>query len=115
MTFPLVTAGEQITVVASVRDTPPAKAVPHPADPDSATAWTRRRLIFDSTPLQDVAEEFNRNNTRPLIIDGDDLDDFHVSGAFSSADPEPLLKFLRTQPGIEVIGYPDRIVVSRSR
>jgi transmembrane sensor len=101
-------AGQQ----AVVRAHAPPK--PQRADIAIATAWTQRRLIFDSTPLDEVAEEFNRNNARSLVIEGEGLEDFHISGAFSSTDPQPLLRFLRTQPGITVIDEQDRIVVSRS-
>lgn len=104
----LLTAGEQAVLTFG---TPPK---PQRADIATATAWTQRRLIFDSTPLSEVAEEFNRNNTRPLVIEGKALEDLHVSGAFSSSDPEPLLRFLRAQDGIEIAEQHDRIVVSRS-
>jgi len=104
----LLDAGQKMTLSAAA---PPA---PQPADVDTATAWTQRRLIFDSTPLDDVAEEFNRNNRRPLVIEGARLEGFRISGAFSSTDPQPLLRFLRAQTGILVTEQSDRIVVSRS-
>jgi len=69
-------------------------------------------LIFDSTSLEDVAEEFNRNSERPLVIEGAGLEDFHISGAFSSADPQSLLRFLRAQPGVKVNERAGKIVVS---
>lgn len=110
----LLSAGQQITVAAVA----PGSAGTHPlkpqrADVQTATGWTQRRLIFESTPLADVAEEFNRNNARPLVIEGKGLEDFHVSGAFSSTDPQPLLRFLRAQAGITVTDQRDKIVVSR--
>ena len=85
-------AGEQVTVTH-------ATAAPSPkrANLAAAMAWTQRSLVFDSAPLTEVAEEFNRYNARQLTIDdpgensgdgsgGDSgLEDFHVSGAFSSA------------------------------
>jgi transmembrane sensor len=67
-----------------------------------AMAWTQRQLVFDSTALPEVAEEFNRYNTRRLSIDAVHLKDFRVSGIFSSTDPAPLVRFLREQPGIRV-------------
>jgi transmembrane sensor len=72
------------------------------ADLAGATAWTQRQLVFDSTALPEVAEEFNRYNTRRLSIDAVHLKDFRVSGIFSSTDPAPLVRFLREQPGIRV-------------
>jgi transmembrane sensor len=105
----LLAAGEQ-AVVSTHTLTQPRRA-----DIETATAWTQRRLIFDSTPLDEVAEEFNRNNARSLVIESEGLGDFRISGAFSSSDPQPLLRFLRAQPGITVIDEQDRIVVSRNK
>ena len=95
-------AGEQLTVSAVT----PAKAGTQPspkrANVAAATAWTRRSLVFDSSPLTEVAEEFNRYNTRQLIIKDTEVADIHISGVFSSVDPALLLRFLRTQPELAV-------------
>jgi len=92
-----VSAGEQVTVVAGVV-TPPKHA-----DVGAATAWTEHRLIFEATPLNEVVDDFNRYNSRPLIIDDGVLNDFHVSGVYNSTDPTSLIRFLREQSGIQVI------------
>jgi transmembrane sensor len=89
-------AGEQVMV------TPKHVTAQKHANVAAATAWTQRNLVFDSAPLTDVAEEFNRYNVRQLVIDTAQLADFHVSGVFSSVDPALLLKFLRTQPELVV-------------
>jgi transmembrane sensor len=102
-----VGAGEQVLV--SANGTPSPKR----ANPAAATAWMQRRLLFDSTPLAEVVEEFNRYNHRRLVIDGAGLEDFHVSGAFSSTDLTPLLHFLRAQSGVRVTESEDRIRISR--
>ncbi|MEJ0039706.1 MAG: FecR domain-containing protein [Gammaproteobacteria bacterium] len=111
----LLDAGQQLTVSPAI--TPPgsdgAQAGPHRVDVETATAWTHRRLVFETTPLEDVAAEFNRNSERTLVIRGHGLDDFHVSGAFSSTDVQPFLRFLRAQNGVEVIEERDRIIISR--
>lgn len=109
----LLDAGQQLILPLAFSSA--GSAVPQPmprlVDVDAATAWTRRRLVFDSTPLEDVVAEFNRNSNRVLVIRGDDLDDFHISGAFSSTDVQPFIRFLHTQPGIEVIEQRDRIFI----
>jgi len=92
----LLAAGEQLVVTPS-NVTPPKRA-----NVAAATAWTRRSLVFESAPLTEVADEFNRYNTRQLIIQSTQLADFHVSGVFSSVDPALLLTFLRTQPELVV-------------
>ena len=102
-------AGEEVVVA------PHLIPRPEPADLSTAVAWTRNELIFDSTPLPQVAMEFNRLNTRQLVIEGPRLRDFHVSGVFPALDPTSLprlLAFLRAQPGIQVTEAGDRIIVS---
>jgi transmembrane sensor len=92
----LLAAGEQITVTTQA-----AQKTAHP-NVAGATAWTQRQLVFNSAPLADVAEEFNRYNERKLIIDPSALGGFHISGVFSSTDPTPLIRFLRDRPGLRV-------------
>lgn len=91
----LVSAGEQVTV------TPKATQRNDHANVSAATAWTQRQIIFESATLSEVAEEFNRYNERQVIIDPA-LNEFHISGVFSSTDPDSLIRFLRARPGIKV-------------
>jgi transmembrane sensor len=91
-----LSAGEQVTV------TPAAMVESRHADLTAATAWMQRKLIFDGSKLSDVVEEFNRYNRRQLVIQGDALSDFHVSGVYSSTDPASLLRFLNEQPGVKI-------------
>jgi transmembrane sensor len=93
----LVPAGQQVAVLGAAQVTPSAVA-----DVAAATAWTQRRLIFESTPLAAVVEEFNRYNARRLVIAAPRLSSFHVSGVFSSTDPTLLVQFLRMQAEIAV-------------
>lgn len=96
-----LSAGEQITVEMrmAAATSPP---LPKRTNVAAATAWTQHRLVFDSTPLTMVAEEFNRYNTRHVIVEGKGLSEFHISGSFASTDPSSLLRFLETQPGLIV-------------
>lgn len=103
----LLAAGEQIIV------SPLAVVSLRRANVAAATAWTRRSLVFDSSPLTEVAQEFNRYNTRPLVIKDPQLADFHVSGVFSSVEPSLLLRFLRTQPELVVEETDTEIRISK--
>lgn len=100
-------AGQQLTV------TPKAASVPRRVNIATATAWTQRQLIFDSAPLAEVAEEFNRYNKRPIVIHDRTLDAFGVIGVFSSADSAALVKFLRAQPEIEVTETGSEVAITR--
>lgn len=100
-------AGQQLTV------TPTAIAPSKRANIAAATAWTQQRLVFDSAPLAEVAEEFNRYNPRPIVIEDQTLESFGVIGVFSSTDPASLLTFLRAQPEIEVAEKNSEIRIRR--
>jgi len=104
-----VAAGEEVTLQGSRTSTKKR------ANIAAATAWTQQQLSFDSTPLPEVAEEFNRFNTRKLQIASESLADFRVSGTFPALDINSLprfLRFLRNQPGLQVDETDRRIVVT---
>lgn len=103
----LLAAGEQAIVTAQ------ATALPAKPDITAATAWTHKSLVFQSAPLSEVAEEFNRYNQRRLIIQSPQLYDFHITGIFSSTDPAALLHFLETRPGIIITERKDDILITR--
>ena len=93
----VLSAGEQLTVL------PHVVTKPTHADTAIATAWVQKRLIFEETPLSDVAEEFNRYNRRPLVIDAGELEKLKISGVYSSTDPASLINFLRSQNSMQVV------------
>ena len=103
----LVSAGEQLTMTSNL-----AKLVEH-TNLAAVTAWTQRRIMFDSATLLEVAEEFNRYNSRQLIIDTPELLQFHISGTFSSTDPESFVRFLRERPDVRVIETASEIRISK--
>jgi transmembrane sensor len=103
----LLTAGQQLRVAANVAPRPV------PADVARATAWTQRRLVFDSTPLAEVAEEFNRYNERRLVILDPTLEAFQIDGVFASTDPGPLVRFLNARPDMQVTETPSELRIAR--
>jgi transmembrane sensor len=103
-----VAAGEQLTV------TPKILHKAEHANIAAATAWTERRIVFESATLSEVAEEFNRYNERQLVIDDPRLYDFHISGVFSSTDPESLIRFLRERPGVKISEEGSEIRISKN-
>jgi transmembrane sensor len=103
----MLSAGEQLTVL------PHTVTKPTRADTVAATAWVQKRLIFEETPLNEVAEEFNRYNRRPLTIDDAELRTLKISGVYSSTDPASLINFLRSQNSINVIETENQVRVVR--
>ncbi|MGH8210217.1 MAG: FecR family protein [Steroidobacteraceae bacterium] len=102
-----VSAGEQVTV------TEREMATPKPANVAAATAWMEHRLIFDGARLSDVVEDLNRYNTRQIVIEDEGLQDFRISGVYSSTDPASLIRFLREQPGVRVIDTDEGVRITR--
>jgi transmembrane sensor len=104
----LLTAGEQATVTTD--------AAQKTVNPNIAgvTAWRDREIVFESATLSEVAEEFNRYNQRQLVIKDPALYGFHISGVFSSTDPDSLIKFLQQRRGVKITETNGEIRVERS-
>ena len=100
-------AGEQLIVAP--------QTTPHPAriDVAAATAWTQRKLVFDETPLSEAVAEFNRYNSRQMIIEDASLADYHIRGRFEAGDPDRLLQFLRDRFDADVHEQGDEVRISR--
>jgi transmembrane sensor len=103
----ILSAGEQLTVA------PHMVTKPVRTDTEVATAWLQKHLVFEDTPLADVAEQFNRYSRRPLVIDDRTLQQTKISGIYSSTDPTSLISFLRNQPGILVIETDKQVSIVR--
>ncbi|HEX3849127.1 MAG TPA: FecR domain-containing protein [Steroidobacteraceae bacterium] len=104
----MVAAGEQLMVTPKV-----IQIAEHP-NVANATAWTQRRLVFESASLADVADEFNRYNDRQLIVADPRLETFHVSGVFSSTDPASLIRFLRARPELHLVEMQTEIRIEKN-
>lgn len=105
----VVSAGEQITLSAQLLRKPAQ------ANVSAATAWMQKRLIFDNTPLEEVAAQFNLYSSRQLVIVDPALRSVGISGVYSSADPASLIGFLRAQPTLLVTEKNNEIRVSLRR
>lgn len=102
----LLTAGNQATVTTQGEVTPPRQA-----DGAAATAWTRQQLILHNTPLAEVVAELNRYNLRPLVIVDPGIRSTRISGVFSSANPDSLLRGLQAL-GFKVRELHDRVEIA---
>lgn len=108
----LLGAGDQLNLREGTRS-----AVPERADVQVATAWTQQRLVFEFTNLTDAADEFNRFNTKKLVVEPQGLEDFKVGGTFEALDPRSLerfVRFLRDQ-GLTVVESRDSVRISKNR
>jgi transmembrane sensor len=101
-----LTAGEQLTVSSA------SVEMAANADVAAATAWTQKQIVLNSTPLSDVVDEFNRYNTRQLVITDPKIADTKISGEFSSSNPDSLLKGLGALNKFNIHEMPGQIEIS---
>jgi transmembrane sensor len=104
-----VAAGQQVNVVRG-EATPSAT----PVDAERATAWLRRKIVFEKQPLLAVADEFNRYGTKPIVIDSPELRRLAISGSFATDDTDSFIAFLRTLEGVRVTVTTTDFHVSRN-
>jgi transmembrane sensor len=86
---------------------------PRAVDPDRATAWRQRRLVFEEDTLAVIASEFNRYNAGIKIrAEGDAAHDL-FSGTFDADDPEAMIQALVGDPTLHVTRDGNEIVIRR--
>lgn len=83
-----------------------------PADVGRVTAWSKRRLKFDDTPLEDMVHEFNRyQRTVKLHLEGVSARSHHYSGVFDADDPGAFARFLEQESDLRVEQIDAQIVI----
>jgi transmembrane sensor len=102
----LLSAGEQLRVTQQV-----VKKADHP-NIASATAWTESKVVFDSAPLVQVAEEFNRYSMRKLTVEDSGTTPLRLSGVFTTS-PDFLISYLRERPDITIVESGSEIHIIR--
>lgn len=110
--LPTLSAGERLMVAPQTETR--AAPIPERVDVAAATAWRQRQLVFDSVPLAQVAEEFNRYSERPLIVEEGAGDVLQLSGVFTT-DPEFLIRYLRERSDVTVYESTAEIRIVRHR
>lgn len=94
--FVYLAAGEQLMIDGS------EITAPHVVDTERALAWVEGRLVFESTPLGEVIEQFNRYNQIQLRLNGAELARRPISGVFEASDVETLIAFVRAGASVNV-------------
>jgi transmembrane sensor len=59
-------------------------------------AWTQGRLWFDRVTLAEAVAEFNRYNSRQLVIDDPSISGLRIGGAFDATDLDSFVQALGT-------------------
>lgn len=102
-------AGEQASIVGAAIEQNES------ANLDQVTAWTSRRLVFDSEPLSSVLEEFNRYSHDTVRVEDPALSTLEISGTFDLGDVESLLDSLQAIRRVEVVRETEDTRIVRPR
>lgn len=117
-----VIAGEQLIIpkisvaLATAAATPDMASAPQvrPVKVEQATAWTEGLLIFDGTPLTEVIREFNRQNSKPLVLQGaPELAEIKITGTFPANGAERITRFLQERFSVAAQETDDHIALTR--
>jgi transmembrane sensor len=112
-TATLVDAGQRI-VVPFVGESTVVAAVTS-EEVDRALAWQPRLLEFVSTPLAEVATEFNRRNRVQLVILDEALRTLPIGASFRSDNLDGFVRLLESSFGVSAERTKNKIALRRAR
>jgi len=75
-------------------------------------AWREGMLIFRQQTLGEVADQFNRYNSRHIVVEGD-ARKMRIGGSFKAGNVDAFVHLLHRGFGLAVEDQGDRIIVSR--
>jgi transmembrane sensor len=110
-------AGEKV-VISTLDSRSPNAALPvilPAAEIAKAVAWQERRLDFNSTPLFEIAAEFNRYNQHQLVIEDMAIRNQRFGGSFRADDPETFVRLLETRSDISIEQRADETIIRAAR
>lgn len=76
-------------------------------------SWRKGFLMFEATPLSDAVAEFNRYNTRKIVIQDPATAALRIGGNFRSNNTDAFLWLLQSGFPVNVERHSDRIVLTR--
>ncbi|HEV2561258.1 MAG TPA: FecR domain-containing protein [Rhizomicrobium sp.] len=76
-------------------------------------AWRHGVLVFKHKPLAEVAQEFNRYNTRKIVITDDAIGNLKIYGTFRTEDVDLFARVIQVAYRLNVETGENRIVISR--
>ena len=80
---------------------------------EDALSWREGVLTFDQKPLPAIAAEFNRYNSKKLVLEGPDVAGIRITGTFPASKPDAFARLLRDAYGLELNDTEREIRVSR--
>lgn len=111
---PVLAAGHKVAVATETV----APAAPVAVAPDEAArllAWQPPLLDFNSTPLAEVVNMFNRHNTVQLFIGDPELRALPIVASFRADNVEGFVRLLQTTTGVTAEQTGDSITLRKAR
>lgn len=78
---------------------------------EKALSWRVGLITFDQTTLADAAAEFNRYNTKPIVV-APEVADLRISGAFEARNTAAFGRLMRDGLGLTVADDGERVTIS---
>lgn len=114
-TVGVLTAGHRIVVPTAGNAPFPAAASLSETEISHALVW-QQRLDLEETSLTDLVDQFNRHNSRKLVIAGPELGAMRISGSFSTDNEDAFVRLLESTFGVTVDrDSPDCIVLRKEK
>jgi transmembrane sensor len=79
---------------------------------EDALSWRTGTLTFDQTSLSEIAAEFNRYNTKPLVVADSAAASMRIGGSFPANKPGEFVQLLRDAYGLKVTESATEIKIS---
>lgn len=111
---PLLAAGERVVIpvgATSVLAKTASRTNVAPVEIQRSLAWQDGRLVFESATLADMVAEFNRYNSKQLVIETSELGDRRFGGTFVASDTATFLDLLRETRDVVTEEQADRVVL----
>lgn len=107
-------AGQRLRVPQAVGAAVTASIeVPETVNLRETIAWSRRQIVFESQPLGEVVQEFNRYAAHTIVIDDPQLAERRISGVFDIHDGDNFIEFIRRIDHVSVATQGDIVRVTR--
>lgn len=71
-------------------------------DTEATVAWLQHKIAFESRPLGEVADEFNRYAAVRFVIEDEELRALRVSGVFNAYDSNSFVAFLESLDDVRI-------------
>lgn len=75
-------------------------------------SWRTGQLVFRDTPMAEAVAEFNRYNTRKLVIEDPAVDGLHVGGIFRATQLDAFVSLVQQGFPVQARAEGDRIVLT---